>query len=407
MKILYYLKCIKSTFFHDLAVKKPFFGGKRTFFGLKSRNFLNLLIISTNLKFKALLTDGEKKVILILSIIYCRGKKTMTNKEWEKFKRLDEIFDFNFQLTRLYKSYLENFPEIITKDAIKELCADGTIELKDAIAALLCEIFGIDTMRSAEDRRFMRDYIYPSIRILDAKRYTEDPYYKNVKIKNIKDGRWELKWESYAPFRGVICDDMVVCEDMREYAPLGFFEEKFDFPAVLEDGNEWMTLTPVDMDTCRDAIARSRGRVVTFGLGLGYFAYMAALKDEVESVTVVELSEDVIRLFKTHILPYFPGPEKIKLVNADAFEYAERVMPQESFDFAFVDTWRDAGDGAPMYRRMKALEHLCEKTEFSYWIEGFLISRLRAEKYAILREKLNTGADLSYESAVEELKSIP
>ncbi len=327
----------------------------------------------------------------------------MNLKELDKFKRIDETFNLNFQLTRLYKSYLECFPEIITADTVAELCNDGTAPT-DAIAALLCEIFGIDYTRSPQDRRFMREYIIPSVRLLDAGRYKNDPYYKNVKIENVTDGAWELRWESYAPYRGVICDDMVIFDDMREYAPLGFFTERFDFPAVLENGNEWMTLTPVDMDTCTDAIERAHGHVVTFGLGLGYFAYMASLKDSVTDVTVVELSEQVIELFGKHIFPFFPHPEKIRIVNADAFEYAEHVMPSENFDFAFVDTWRDASDGAPMYRRMRLLEHLNPKTEFSYWIEHFLISRIRAEKYADLRKKLDTGADIGYEEFLNELR---
>lgn len=331
----------------------------------------------------------------------------MTIRDKELLERLDDTFELNFQLTRLYKSYLERCPEIITKELIDELCADGSVSKKDGLVALLAEIFGVDAERSVRDRIFIRDYIAPSVRLLDAERYTEDPYYKNVKIKNVKDGKWELRWESYAPYRGVIAGDMVISDDMREYAPLGFFTEKFDFPAVLEDGNEWMTLTPVDMDTCQDAIARARGKVVTFGLGLGYFAYMAASKDEVDEVTVVELSKDVIALFKKHILPYFPFPEKIKIVNEDAFFYAKRQMPRERFDFAFVDTWRDASDGAPMYRRMKALEHLSPETEFSYWIENFLISRLRAEKYVGIRQKLDTGTDLSYSDVIKGLKSIP
>ncbi len=331
----------------------------------------------------------------------------MTLKDKELLDRLDETFELNFQLTRLYKSYLERCPEIITKELVDELCADGTVSKKDGLVALLSEIFGVDAERSVRDRIFIRDYIAPSVRLLDAERYINDPYYQNVKIKNVRDGKWELRWESYAPYRGVISGDMAISDDMREYAPLGFFTEKFDFPAVLEDKNEWMTLTPVDMDTCQDAIARARGKVVTFGLGLGYFAYMAANKDEVDEVTVVELSKDVIALFKKHVFPYFPFPQKIKIVNEDAFVYAERQMPRERFDFAFVDTWRDASDGAPMYRRMKALEHLSPGTEFSYWIENFLISRLRAEKYVEIRQKLDTGADLSYSDVINELKIIP
>ena len=63
-----------------------------------------------------------------------------------------------------------------------------------------------------------------------------------------------------------------------------------------------MTLTPVDLDTSVDAIRAAFGRVVTFGLGLGYYAYMVSEKAEVESITVVEKSEEIIKLFKKHIL---------------------------------------------------------------------------------------------------------
>ena len=77
--------------------------------------------------------------------------------------------------------------------------------------------------------------------------------------------------------------------------------------------------------------------------------------------------------------------------------YAENVMPDEGFDLAFVDTWRDAGDGAPMYRRMKALEHLSKNTRFMYWIEGFLKSRVRAERFSEIKGKIDGGKDFSYE----------
>ena len=134
----------------------------------------------------------------------------------------------------------------------------------------------------------------------------------------------------------------------------------------------------------------------SFGLGLGYYAFMVSEKEEVESITVIEKSPDVIRLFERYILPYFRHKDKVKIVNADAFKYAEDVMPDEKFDLAFVDTWRDAGDGAPMYRRMKKLEHLSPDTKFMYWIEGFLKSRVRAEKFAQIKDAIEAGKDFSY-----------
>jgi len=74
-------------------------------------------------------------------------------------------------------------------------------------------------------------------------------------------------------------------------------------------------------------------------------------------------------------------------------EYAEFEMPKSNYDYAFVDTWRDASDGAPMYERMKKLEKLSPNTKFSYWIENFLISRLRAFRFEKLYKLVADNAD--------------
>lgn len=327
----------------------------------------------------------------------------MDYRDREKWKRLEKTFELNFKLTRLYSNYLEYFNEVITKDMMDALCSDGTIDEKDGLVAILCQIFGLDIDGSADERILIRDYITPSVRIMDAEKYRNNPYYRNIKIPEIKRGRWELKQESYPAYRGVIADDIILEDNFREIPPLGFFKEEFKFPAVLEDGNEWMTLTPVDLDTSDNAIDRAHGKVVTFGLGLGYYTYMVSEKESVESITVVEKSPDVIAIFKEYILPQFSHPEKVRIVESDAFEYAEHIMPKECFDVAFVDTWRDASDGAPMYEKMKKLEPLSENTEFIYWIEKFLISRLRALRFADIQDRISEGTDISYDEIVKEI----
>ena len=324
----------------------------------------------------------------------------------EKMKRLDKTFELNFKVTRLYANYLEYYNEVINSEMMAALCGDGKIDEKDGIVAILCQLFGLDMDASSDERILIRDYLTPSVRIMDPERYRNNPYYKNIKIPQIKKGRWELKTEKYPAYRGVIAADMIMKEGFREIPPLGFFKEEFEFPAVLEDGNEWMTLTPVDLDTSDEAIERAHGKVVTFGLGLGYYAYMVSEKEDVESITVVEKSSDVIALFKEYILPQFSHPEKVKIVNEDAFVYAEYTMPGECFDVAFVDTWRDASDGAPMYERMKKLEHLSPKTEFIYWIENFLISRLRAIRYAEISDRIDGGDDITYLDAVRYITDV-
>ncbi len=329
----------------------------------------------------------------------------MNPKNAPKLQRLREIFDKNYEITRLYAAYLERCPKAITKEMIDTLTEDGSITKEEALVALLSEIFALDFSRGGDDRTLIMDYLTPSVRLLDAKKYEQNPYYKNIMIENVTDGSWELRWEKYAPYQAVIAGDMIINEDFSEVPPLGFFTEEFRFPAVLENGNEWMTLTPVDLDTSEEAISEARGRVVTFGLGLGYYAYMASEKECVESVTVVEKSADVIRLFKKHILPQFPNKEKIRIIESDAFEYAGNDMPKERYDVAFVDTWRDASDGAPMYEKMKRLEHLSPSTKFIYWIENFLISRHRAMTLEKIYSEMDNGANPSYLEITERLKS--
>lgn len=330
----------------------------------------------------------------------------MNDIDRRRLDRLVATFERNFRITRLYAEYLERYPEVISKEMIETLTDDGSITKEEAIVALLSEIFALD-FENREDRILIRDYLTPSVRLLDAEKYENNPYYRNIKLENIIDGNWEIRWEEYKPYRAVIAGDMIIGEDFSEVPPLGFFEKTFRFPAVLEGGNEWMTLTPVDLDTCDEAIEAAHGKVVTFGLGLGYYAYMVSEKETVDEVTVVELSEGVIKLFRKYILPQMPNAHKIKIVNADAFEYAKNTMPSEHFDYAFVDTWRDASDGAPMYERMRKLEKYSPNTKFSYWIENFLISRLRAEGFAKLmqmQDEKSPDFPKSYEEFINLLK---
>ncbi|MBQ1716647.1 MAG: hypothetical protein II025_01980, partial [Ruminococcus sp.] len=116
---------------------------------------------------------------------------------------------------------------------------------------------------------------------------------------------------------------------------------------------------------------RAHGKVLTYGLGLGYFAYLAALKPDVERVTAVELDADVIRLFCENVLPQMQCRDKIEVVQADAFEFAEKNLPGD-FDFVFTDIWHDPSDGVEPYLRMKKIEEKTPSVRFSYWIEDTL-----------------------------------
>ena len=138
-----------------------------------------------------------------------------------------------------------------------------------------------------------------------------------------------------------------------------------------------MAIKPNEIETMKHHIQKMRGRVAVFGLGIGYFAYMVSEKSDVEEIVIIERDENVIKLFNEYILPQFSNKDKIKIVKADAFDYAENKMPDEQFDKAFVDLWHDTSDGVDLYMKIKKLECKSPKTEFCYWIEKSILSSIR------------------------------
>jgi len=255
---------------------------------------------------------------------------------------------------------------------------DCGVSEAEAVVALLSASLGLDARRNAEHEILERKYFRPSIRRLDAQMLSRNPYYQMISFPEAKSGDWTMTHLSYAPYELFVCDDLLCLGDGREIPQLGYFVESFSYPAVLEGGREWMTITPNEIATMQPAIDAAKGHVVVMGLGLGYYAFMISRKEEVSRVTVIEKDQNAIALFKKHILEQFPHKEKIRIVCADAFEYVQTSLGNRKADYAFVDLWHDVSDGAPMYIRMKALERFAPETKFMYWIETSIRAFLRS-----------------------------
>ena len=183
-------------------------------------------------------------------------------------------------------------------------------------------------------------------------------------------GAFELGYASYRPYELFVADDLRAYPDGAVLPVLGYFTQPFAYPVLTENGREWMTATPNEINTIRPAAEAAHGRVLTLGLGLGYFAFHALLNPRVERVTAVERSADAIRLFRERILPAFPRPECLTILQADAFAAAPALYQSGQYDFVFADLWHDAADGLPMYERLKHME--VPGPEYRYWIEKTL-----------------------------------
>lgn len=295
----------------------------------------------------------------------------------DELQKINKIREANFRLLHLFSLYLNERAEFISAEMVSEIAKIGGFSDEEAFLLLFSEACGVHPTDGGEDAEFFQQFLAPSVSCLDAAKYRNDPYYKNVHFPNMQNGSWELRTDQLKPYQAFIWDDIRPDDSLRELPPLGYFREEFSYPVVLQDGREWMLVTPNEVETIRPAVDAAHGNVVTFGLGLGYFPYMAALKPNVDQITVVELDERVINLFETYILPQFSSPEKIRLICMDAFEYLDRVMPAEHFDYAYADIWHDAGDGVPLYLRFNKYEKQFPETRFDYWIEETMLSYLR------------------------------
>ena len=210
----------------------------------------------------------------------------------------DKITEDNYKVFALLSNYLNHAPDFIEKEEIKEIVKSG-VSYEYAFLVLLAAALGLDIVDHADDKDLFHNYFIKMIHKLDADEYANNPYYKNIKIPTIKMGNSELKYEKYKPFEGFVCDDIIQTKEGRQIPQIGFFETEFMFPAILENDRIWMTITPNEIETMKEPVDQAFGNVLTFGLGLGYYAYMVSEKNNVESITVVEMNEDVIHLFNT------------------------------------------------------------------------------------------------------------
>jgi len=295
----------------------------------------------------------------------------------EKLREIREIRKQNNDVGWMLCDYLNNAPCFVTKELIEHVNVDWILPEETVFLALLEGWCGLDPETNEYHRLLVNNYLRRAVKQLDVKLYTENPYYRNIKIPNVKFGNWELIYQKFEPYEAFVYKDLIVDADFKEFPCIGFFNQEFRFPSVLENGHEWMAIKPSEIETIQPVVDEVEGDVVTFGLGLGYFAYMASNKSNVQHVTVVERDVEVIRLFNQYIFPQFKHKEKVEIIEADAFEYAEKRMPAEKFDYAFVDLWHDVSDGLELYLGMKKLESLSFPTRFLYWVENSLLSRFR------------------------------
>jgi len=91
----------------------------------------------------------------------------------------------------------------------------------------------------------------------------------------------------------------------------------------------------------------------------------------------------------------FPHQNKITMVHQDAFEFLNQRVQA---DHMFVDIYRTAQDGLPLYASFKKLENKFQGMKWHYWLENSILGLFRRYLMIYLEEQLQGLKNESYQS---------
>lgn len=314
---------------------------------------------------------------------------------------LDEILerrDCSIDASNFYNSFLDqNYADLAALD-IQQIAKDNHLSLEKAYFSSLLMDLGMVGSELGEAMTYNR---LSDVKCLDNRNYLENSYLKHVHPKAKTIGSYSISYNSFLPYEGFIFDD--VSYDKKnlysEINHLGFFAKDFKYLELLNKDKIWMSITPYEIETMKKPISKAKGHVVTFGLGLGYFPYMCSLKDDVIDVTIVENDKTIIDLFKKEIFPFFPHKEKIRIVEADAYDYLKNGM--KGCDYLFIDLYHDEKDGLPIYLNMMPL--MPKSLSYDFWIENSFLAYTRRIFFSLVEESLE-GLDDSFYTKTDTLE---
>ena len=314
----------------------------------------------------------------------------------------DLLGDIEMNVEQGYGSYL-SFEDELIEDCIREFKEVHT--KKDAerllvIMGLVQEILG--------EAKTNDDYIAQAhilmVLYLHSTRYNkadifQDPFIRNIKIdkpsavgKYIFDSLEVEKGELF------FCGEESVSGTNR-VPHIGYCTSKFKYPCIRTEKEVYFHVNQQTINLFKPIVNEVSGNVVSLGLGLGYFAYMAALKEDVKKVTIVEKNTDFIEVFNKYVLPNIKNPEKIEIVKADPYSFLKKAQNGD-YDYCVVDDNLNRDEQILAYVRGKHEEKRLTNTKFLYYDELRILLDIQI---FIMSEMLkDVGIDTDDEVAIIE-----
>lgn len=218
---------------------------------------------------------------------------------------------------------------------------------------------------------------WPSL-FLSTAAFLETPYQKNISFENVVDDHVTLEKITIPSNQlfNVDCIQYDPNKELNDSMVLRALDEPYEATVLSIDDDVWMLDIYSEANTIDPYAQKAKGDVLTFGLGIGYFVYMALLNESVDTITVIENNSVIIDLFKKYILPQFPSFEKVTIIHGDAFEYFNESTLNK-YDYCFVDIYQSSDDGLVIMEQLLE-NYLPEFETTDFWIEQSCLEVINA-----------------------------
>jgi len=247
---------------------------------------------------------------------------------------------------------------------------------------------------------------WPSL-FISTKDFLKSPYHSHIHLDKIQDKSFRFTTETL-PSHELFSVSSIHSDPHRElndWMTLRALDEPYQATFLWQGKEVWMLDAPSEANTMDPYAKKAKGNVLTFGLGIGYFIYMASLNPEVTSITVIEKSRAVIDLFEKVLLPQFPQAIPITIIEGDAFNFFDEVFMSD-YDYTFVDIWQSNEDGFKLIQRLlEQYQPPFEKLDF--WIESSCLEFIPALIFltfeAMAHHRVMKHPDKSYQKVLKKI----
>lgn len=227
-----------------------------------------------------------------------------------------------------------------------------------------------------EEKEIAKSYIKNNFNLCDINIFLNNPFLKNIKLNEININNYSIRNLTYKKGELFFINDINLNKNYKEFFIISYFNKDYTFPALIYNNNIWMSITPHEISTMEEAIKQFEGNILIFGLGLGYIAYMASIKNKVNKIIIVEKDINIIDIFYKNIFPCFNNKNKINIINDDVYNFLNHSN-LNNINYVYVDIYHDNNDGLECYLKLKSIEKYFKSSIFLYWIEETLICNIR------------------------------